>query len=141
MNVLVLDRLTADILPTLGVLRYQGSMLCFTLEDRPRAKKVAGDTCIPAGRYDLAWRTAGRWARRFHKQGYPGSLELRHVPGFTDILIHVGNTKGDTAGCLLPGMTADSEQRTVGRSRDACRVVYDLVHEHGNDWQIQVNDP
>ena len=140
MNLLVLDRLTSDVLPTLGALRFEGDLVCMTLEDRPRPTKVAGDTRIPSGRYRLRWRAWGRWAKRFIAKGFPGSLELMDVPDFSDILVHVGNTKGDTAGCILCGMAADADRRTVGRSQEACRRVYDLVYERMGDWQIQVND-
>ena len=138
MNLLQLQRLTKDDRPTISVLRHKGRPLSFAVEDRYRKEKVKGDTRIPPGLYPLVWRTTGRWAARFQKMGYPGSLEVCGIPGFTDVLLHIGNSKRDTEGCPLPNLTADFSRRTGGRSADACRVLYDLVHEIEGDWEISV---
>lgn len=122
--IITVQRFTDDDRPTIGQVSINGRPVCFSLEDRQRDVKVAGDTRIPAGEYALEWRKTGKWAQRFKKQGYPGSLELMDVPGFTDVLIHVGNTKRDTAGCLLLGMGADMDAQTITKSRIACNVLY-----------------
>lgn len=133
--VLHVKRLTDDERPTIGLVTLHRTeappeFLCFSLEDRhrPPGVKVPGDTRIPAGRYPLAWRKAGRWAKRMMKSAFPGSLELQGVPNFTDILVHAGNTKGDTSGCLLLGRSADFGNRTVGNSRVAISRVYCRLH-------------
>lgn len=141
MNTLHVERLFADKQPTLGLLRYAGSTAAFTLEDRPRRVKLPGDTCIPAGTYPLRWRTVGKWAQRFQAKGYPGSLEICDVPEFTAVLLHYGNTKRDTAGCLLAGMVGDMQDRIIGNSRLAVDTVYVLVHTLPGDWQIRYTDP
>lgn len=41
---------------------------------------------------------------------------LHNVPGFTDILIHVGNTQSDTQGCILAA-------KNVDRLQDPTRLV------------------
>ena len=57
-------------------------------------------------------------------------LELVEVEGFSDILIHVGNSDDDTAGCVLLG---DSQRQNVtkggfiGYSSDAYERVYRFV--------------
>ena len=119
---------------------FAGEFLCFSLEDRMRTgPKVPGDTRIPAGTYPLRWRTLGKWARRFiANYGVPGSLELGNVSGFTDVLIHVGNTRGDTEGCVLLGMGADFEQRVITKSAKACRKIYKLIARRGGDWQVLI---
>ena len=127
---------------TLGTLRFSGSdgITCFTLEDPYRARKIAGETRIPQGRYPLRWRQGGRWAARFQARlGVPGSLEICDVPGFSDVLVHAGNTKRDTAGCLLLGLGADVDRGVITRSRDACRAVYHHVHEAGGAWWIEIS--
>ena len=142
MNTLHVQRLTHDTRPTIGVLTFGATFLGFTLEDRPREVKVPGDTCIPAGTYDLRWRQHGKWAARFREWGFTGSLELINVEGFTDVLIHAGNTKRDTAGCLLLGQVCDMSARTIGRSRPAVKGLYELVRFHDRDpWQIVYRNP
>lgn len=87
---------------TLGILYVNGDFQCFTLEDEFRAEKVAGETRIPEGTYWVELRNYGTHAKKY---GHP-MLEIKDVPGFTDILIHKGNTERDTAGCVLVGRTA-----------------------------------
>ena len=142
MNTIYILRYTKDDQPTLGHVvvvpdggeRFQ----CFSLEDRYRQDKVAGDTRIPGGTYDLEWRTIGRFAKRWQGRGYPGSLQLMDVPGFEAILIHAGNTKSDTTGCLLLGMGGHLAQRTISHSRDAVARVYSIVAGHTGPWQIAI---
>ena len=141
-HLLELKRLTTDERPTIGVLfhvyRREMRPLCFTVEDRYRKEKVAGDTRIPEGCYPLAWRYSGKWAGKFKKMGFRGALEVMGVPGFTDILIHVGNTKGDTEGCLLPNDIAYLGSRTGGHSKNACVALYKLVAGTPGDWKLVV---
>ena len=142
MNTIIVGRFTSDARPTIGAVRVNGwqtPVHCFSLEDRFRKEKVAGDTRIPTGVYPLRWRLLGRWAKRFAANwGVPGSLELCDVPSFSDILIHVGNTKGDTAGCILLGFGANLEARTITQSALACKRLYKMVHEAGGDWVVDV---
>lgn len=109
--------------------------VCFTLEDEHRAVKLAGETCIPAGRYRLRKFAADSdWNRRA-AQAFPGIhrgyiVEIADVPGFTDLRIHWGNTDEATAGCVLVGETAEenvTKRGFIGRSRDAYRRWYPLV--------------
>lgn len=143
-HTLYLQRLTKDHGPTLGVFFALGQFQCFSLEDQPQEVKVPGDTCIPEGDYPLRWRTSGRWAKRFQAFQpirFPGSLHICDVPGFTDVLIHWGNTKRDTAGCPLTGEVSDMVNRTVGRSKVACLHLYTIILETGGDWRLRVIDP
>lgn len=137
MNTITVERLTHDGKPTIGVVRVNGVPTCFSLEDRMRQEKVKGDTRIWPGEYPLKWRTVGRWARRFQAMGYPGSLELEGVKDFTDVLIHIGNTKADTEGCILLGMGASFSGRAVQQSGMACRHLYAKVAQ-GGEWRITV---
>ena len=137
MNIIHVNRLNHDDQPTIGITTVNGRFLCFCLEDRYRKEKVAGDTRIPQGTYTLRWREAGSWAARFKKRGLPGSLELCDVPGFTDILVHYGNTHDDTAGCLLMGMGADLGSRSIQKSRIAVNMLYQIVAEK-DGWQVEI---
>jgi hypothetical protein len=51
---------------------------------------------IPYGTFECFKRTDG-------KRAYP-VFEFKHVPGHSNVQIHVGNTKKDTDGCVLVGM-------------------------------------
>ena len=137
MNTITVERLTHDKLPTIGVVKVNGTPLCFSLEDRMRQVKVPQDTRIWDGTYPLKWRTVGRWAKRFQDMGFPGALELIGVRDFTDVLIHVGNTKGDTEGCILLGQGASYHTRTITRSVVACKRLYAKVTQ-GGDWTLTV---
>ena len=102
--------------------------LCFTLEDEHREIKVPGETRIPAGTYKIGLRTVGGHHARYSKK-YPehiGMLHLLDVPNFKYVLIHVGNTEDDTAGCILVGEQADliGERRKILRSVAAYRSIY-----------------
>lgn len=59
------------------------------------SSKIPGLTAIPAGRYRLISRHSTRFNRKL-----PALVD---VPGFSDILIHAGNTVANTEGCILLG--------------------------------------
>lgn len=91
---------------TIGKLSIDGKPYCDTLEDPNRdtnkngifdgdEKKVAGNTCIPFGKYKIIVNVSPRFGRELPR--------LLNVPSFDGILIHRGNTAKDTAGCILVG--------------------------------------
>lgn len=113
---IILKRIFSNSEETIGVLYYCPPVtipkpviwhyLCFTLEDEYRAKKVFGETRIPAGKYPLKLRTEGTYHNKMLER-FPrlhrGMIWVDSVPGFQFILIHPGNDEKDTAGCILPG--------------------------------------
>lgn len=102
---------------TVGELSVDGVYFCDTLEDRDRLyfgeKKVPTQTAIPCGKYKVAMNIVSpKYSKKpefvaYCKAKMPRILD---VPQFDGILIHPGNTAGDTAGCLLVG-----ENKAVGR--------------------------
>lgn len=91
---------------TIGKMYIDGEYFCDTLEDRVRdlnkngkfdngEVKVAGETAIPYGRYQVVVTMSPRFKRELPR--------LLNVPNFEGILIHRGNTDKDSAGCLLLG--------------------------------------
>jgi hypothetical protein len=110
---------------TIGRLEF-GDHWCFTLEDIERSVKVPGETCIPAGRYAIRLKAFGgmyeRCLARFSWNA-PGMLWLQDVPGFTDVLVHPGNTNKDTSGCILVG-----EQVTLDGKLVASATAYERVY-------------
>lgn len=100
--------------------------LCHVLEDEYRAAKVKHHARIPAGTYKLVLRKYGGFNQRYSevfKDIHQGMVELLNVPGFTDILAHVGNTDEDTSGCLLLGIWRGADN-FIGDSRKTYARVY-----------------
>lgn len=103
--------------------------LCYTLEDEFRSRKVFGETRIPSGTYEIDLRRVGghhaRYSRKFQSI-HDGMLWVRNVPNFKYVLIHIGNTDDDTAGCLLLGSRV-TNKRTLANSTKAYTRVYQRV--------------
>ena len=121
---------------TIGALYVDGKMKCFTLEDEGRTEKVYGETRIPAGIYRLRAREYGRFFVRNSAKWtwHRGMIELVDVPGFTDILIHRGNSDDDTAGCILVADQAIYNELNPGEmnilsSTSAYRRLYEDIIE------------
>jgi hypothetical protein len=83
----------------------------FTLEPRSNVGKGP----IPIGDFQFT-----KWMSPILSK----TLRLHNVPGFTDILIYVGNTQGDTQGCILAA-------KNVDRLQDPTRLVNSRVL---TDW-------
>lgn len=66
-----------------GRLYINGVFECFTVEDKPRDKKVYGLTGIPKGIYNVIITISNRFHKRLPL--------LLGVPGFEGIRIHSGN--------------------------------------------------
>lgn len=124
--------------------------LCYTLEDEYRAKKVPGETRIPNGTYKVELRTVGgfneKYTERFGEM-HKGMLHLLDVPNFKYVLIHIGNTDEDTAGCILVG---DSQKQNIterdgfiGSSEKAYTRIYPAIAKtlvEGGDVYITVKE-
>ncbi|MDR1454175.1 MAG: DUF5675 family protein [Tannerella sp.] len=92
---------------TIGSLYIDGTYFCDTLEDADRGltqtmspeeirqKKIAHETAIPTGLYRVIVNLSPAKRRMLPR--------LLDVPGFSGILIHRGNTKNDSSGCILVG--------------------------------------
>ena len=139
---LLLDRYSFGDDSTLGTLhlvpdgRKLGE-LCYILEDERRDVKVAGETCIPVGVYQIKYRNEGGMTQRYAAKfgdWHRGMLRLRLVIA-TGVLSVDGDgaqtfTDDDTDGCLLTGTTATqtaSGNWVVNSSRDAYEKVYGLI--------------
>ncbi len=104
---LILQRLIDTGDETLGKLYLDKKFLCYTLEDTYRNEKVMHKTRILAGIYKLALRAFGghyqRYIKKFVDIAHRGMIQVLDVLRFTDILLHIGNSKDDTSGCILLG--------------------------------------
>ena len=101
-------RFTSSKDATLSTVSIDNAFECFGLEDEYREDKVANETRIPMGLYNVRLKPFGGFHRKYKERFgfHDGMLHVQDVPGFTDILIHIGNTEKDTAGCLLIGKGA-----------------------------------
>lgn len=129
---ITVDRFTSDSDTTVSRVSVDGQFVCFGLEDEFRTQKVMGETRIPAGRYKIGVRTEGGFHNRYKNRFadmHRGMLHVLNVPNFEFILIHVGNTQKDTAGCLLVGMNAQTQPSAmrVNSSVAAYKVFYPMV--------------
>lgn len=141
-----LDRWMDNGEATAGRLYVNDRFICYTLEDQHQDMKIAGETRIPSGVYPIVPRRFGRFFDAYMERwGHDFVPELEGVPGFTDILIHTGNTDDHTAGCILVGKGFNDTQGnfTVHASRDAYKALYDLIERGfhaGEDISIEIND-
>lgn len=98
---------------TMGQLFLDGVLFSDTLEDLVREVpgvpveqwKVAGETAIPAGEYEILLTRSDRAARGHLWTPSRGFLlpELIGVPGFSGVRIHAGNTAVNVEGCIAIG--------------------------------------
>lgn len=124
---LTVDRKWKKSAYTIGRLYIDGVYFCDTLEPRDRGlkqtdslavirrNKIPSQTAIPTGTYQLtlgvqsAKYSAAKYAKQYgFCRGY--LPRVLNVPGFDGVLIHIGNSKEDTAACLLVG-----KNKQVGR--------------------------
>jgi hypothetical protein len=128
---IVADRFVADNNTTISKVSVDGEFICFGLEDEYREKKVAGETRIPAGTYKVAPRKEGRHYAAYSKRWrwHRGALWIQNVPGFSYIMIHIGNTEKDTEGCLLVGSYAETTpgKMMIAQSAQAYELLYKKV--------------
>lgn len=91
---------------TIGKLYIDGEYFCDVLEPPTRdlnkngifdngETKVKNNTAIPFGTYNVIINRSPRFKRDLPR--------LLNVPDFDGVLIHRGNTKNDTSGCILVG--------------------------------------
>jgi hypothetical protein len=126
---------------TLGALYVNNVFFCYTLEDEPREVKVSGETRIPAGRYELERTFESGLLSRMQAAWFDGDWipTIKNVPGFTYIRIHPGNTDDHTDGCPLVGFTADADNYTIGKSRDAFRALHKRLALAFRDGEVWIN--
>ena len=103
---------------TIGHLSIDDSYFCDTLEDTVRdlthEPKIPGSTAIPYGYYQIQLVYSEKFKRIVPL--------LMQVPYFTSILIHAGNTKENTTGCILVG-----ENKVKGQLLSSVRIFNDLM--------------
>lgn len=126
---------------TIGCLYINGRLFCNTLEDTDRGLfqgmgdeeirkiKVYGQTAIPFGRYQVTLNVKSPKFSTYKKYQFCDGYvpRLLDVPGFDNILIHIGNVPEDTEGCLLVGM--NTEVGKVTQSTTTFKKLYAILKE------------
>ena len=130
---ITVTKMTTTTNRTISRMDLNGLPFCFVLEDGIKNIKVAGQTCISDGRYQVIKRFYGKFFESYKKRfGHKYALEIKDVPEFKDILIHIGNYISDTRGCLLVGQDVTFNELPNGimfiaRSTNAYKALYDIV--------------
>ena len=114
---------------TLGMLFVHKKFFAYILEDTYHEVKVPGATRIPAGVYRLDFHREMTPKTQQYREEFPWfdfHLEIKEVPGFRNIYLHVGNTHIDTEGCLLiaDGVNTNSTVKMIQYSRLAYERFY-----------------
>jgi hypothetical protein len=96
-----------------------------------RRRKVAHETAIPTGVYKVVVNLSPAKRRMLPR--------LLDVPGFSGILIHRGNTKSDSSGCILVGENRVKE-KVLNSTPCEKRLVEILTEaqERGEEIQIAI---
>ncbi len=139
---------------TLGVFFINGVAQCFMVEDQEQTKKVWGEMRIPNGVFEVSLRAEGgfhnRYKSRFGQRD--GMLCVHNAPNwkivqdgitFQYVLIHIGNTDDDTAGCLLPNTSVSFGTMKGLGSTTAYNKIYPTIHKalkSGEQVTIEVTD-
>jgi hypothetical protein len=133
---------------TLSQLYINGIFQCYLLEDKIREVKIASQTAIPTGIFELKLNTWGAknvdYKKAFGKL-HQGMIEISGLPNFSSVYIHTGNTIKDTAGCPLCGFGfqfADGDYQ-VSQSIAAYKMIYPklaaLAKDSSNQFAIENN--
>lgn len=95
MRVVELIRLEESEQGTIGILKIDKEVFCYTLEPADMLNK-ANVSCIPVQQYICERTQSPKFGETF---------EITNVPGRTHVLFHSGNNVTDTFGCVLLGAT------------------------------------
>jgi len=101
---------------TIGHLYINGQYFCDTLEDKDRgltqdmpieeieSKKVYGETCIPAGLYEIKMTYSPKFHTRTWAKLTSGRVpQIMNVPCWSGVRIHPANEASELLGCIAPG--------------------------------------
>jgi len=139
---------------TMGIFFIDGVAQCFMIEDEERTKKVWGEMRIPNGTFFVSLRAQGGFHHRYKKKygQKDGMLCIHNFANwkikkddieFQYVLIHIGNSDEDTAGCLLPNTSVSFGNMRGTGSTLAYKKIYPKIHEalmKGEKVTIEITD-
>ena len=151
---LQLKRFKDDGDTTMGVFFIDGIAKCFMIEDEERTVKKWGEMRIPNGTFEVSLRAEGGFHNRYKSKfgQADGMLCVHNAPDwkiiqdgitFQYVLIHIGNTDDDTAGCLLPNTSVSFGTMKGSGSTTAYKKIYPIIHaalKRGEKVTIEVSD-
>ena len=107
---------------TIGVLKVQKEVVCWTLEP-PDRLNAPNRSSIPAQQYT---------AIRYNSPTFGETFMVTNVPGRSHILFHTGNTAQDTHGCIILGSEVGylKSTKAVLESRKAFHTFMALMEGH-----------
>lgn len=118
---------------TIGKLYIDGKYFCDTIEDTVRdlhgtngKAKIYAKTAIPEGTYKVTMDVVSPKFRNVSwAKPYGGKVpRLLNVPYFEGILIHVGNTEKNSAGCIIIG-----QNKIKGQVINSVETFHNLMKE------------
>jgi len=125
----ILNRFASEDGVTLGVLNFQkvDHPTFYTLE-LPWKDNATDISCIPEGNYRCV---------PYSSEDFPSVYEVKHVPGRTKILMHIGNYPENTLGCILPGKSVISDRPMVTHSRQTMDLIREITDYKDFDLTIR----
>lgn len=120
---------------TISKVYINGVYFCDAIEDTDRGltsdmeeeeilkRKVYGETAIPYGSYEISISMVSpRFSQKAIYNRIQGKLpRLLNVKGYDGVLVHIGNTEKDTAGCIIVG-----RNKAKGMVSDSSKTFFDL---------------
>ena len=114
---LLLKRIARRDKYTIGKLYIDGEYFSDTIEDKDRGLtqdmpldeikkiKVPNETAIPTGTYKITLNVISPKFSKYNAYKYIGGRlpRLLDVPGYSGVLMHIGNTAEHSSGCLIVG--------------------------------------
>ena len=144
-------RFTHDADTTLGLMYINGKFSSCTLEDTYRPKKIKHQTRIPEGEYEIDFlNVITPMTEKYRKHNYLKGIftfhiEIKNVPNYSNVYIHVGNNHEHTSGCILvaDGIGSTSINKTITQSRKAYLKFYNHISsllKNGEKVRIVIHD-
>ncbi|MFT4018920.1 MAG: DUF5675 family protein [Agriterribacter sp.] len=112
-----------------GYLSIKDNPVCYTME-LPFRGNINDISSIPKGKFDAIIRTDKKLGWR---------IELLNVPNREHIQIHLGNYTSDITGCTLVGKSVDTNNCSVGKSKDAIKEIEKLFKDFKSDLCLECN--
>lgn len=125
------------------------SFMCYTLEDQFQEQKVSKETRIPSGFYELIINKADTPLTLKYRTKYSFfkyHIQVKNVPGFQGVYIHIGNNDDNSEGCILLGDAANNNilgPGTITNSTQAFTRFYNEIYNYldkGGKVHLEIRD-